>query len=77
MFSFQGFVTGKICIAETKASACDVLNSVGVVTTGAGPRIRPSWLIRSDCAAAVTTAPKIRLKTTALNRRPKISNRRF
>ena len=42
MSSFHEFVTGKICIAETIASACAVLNNVGVVTTGAGPRIRPS-----------------------------------
>ena len=51
MSSFQGFVTGKICIAETIASACGVLNKVGVVTLGAGPRMRPSWLMRSACAA--------------------------
>jgi hypothetical protein len=40
--SFHGFVTGKICTAEMIASACGVLNNVGVVTNGAGPRIRPS-----------------------------------
>ncbi len=38
-------------MAETIASACGVLNNVGVVTVGAGPRIRPSWLIRSARAA--------------------------
>jgi hypothetical protein len=36
-----------ICIAETIASPSGVLNSVGVVTTGGGPRIRPSWFMRS------------------------------
>src|SRR2546425_4038425 len=45
--SFQGLVTGKICIAETIASASGVLNRTELVTTGTGPRMRPSWLIRS------------------------------
>src|SRR5438105_8547963 len=45
--SFHGFVTGIICSADTIASASGVLNRVGVETIGAGPRIRPSWLMRS------------------------------
>jgi hypothetical protein len=40
-----------ICIAETIASAAGVLNNVDVVTTGAGPRIRPSWFMRSAARA--------------------------
>src|SRR6185369_4725155 len=47
MHSFQGLVTGKICMAETTASALDVLNRMVLVTAGTGPRMRPSWLIRS------------------------------
>ena len=42
MSSFQALVTGKTCIAETIESAWAVLNSVALVTTGAGPRMRPS-----------------------------------
>ena len=43
MSSFHGLSRGMICIAETIASAAGVLNNVGVVTTGAGPRaVRPS-----------------------------------
>ena len=42
MSSFQALVTGKICIAETMASAWAVLKRTALVTTGAGPRIRPS-----------------------------------
>jgi hypothetical protein len=49
--SFQALVNGKICIAETTASACGVLNKIGALTTGSGPRMRPSWLIRSARAA--------------------------
>ena len=29
------------------ASACGVLKRTGAVTTGSGPRMRPSWLMRS------------------------------
>ena len=42
MSSFHALVTGMICIAATIASASGVLNNVGVVATGAGPRILPS-----------------------------------
>ena len=42
MSSFQELSRGMICIEETMASAAGVLNKVGVVTTGAGPRMRPS-----------------------------------
>ncbi len=42
MSSFQALSRGMICIAETMASAVAVLNNVGVVTTGVGPRILPS-----------------------------------
>jgi hypothetical protein len=45
--SFHGFVTGKICMADTTASAFDVSNKIGLITTGNEPRMRPSWLIRS------------------------------
>src|ERR1700694_868693 len=45
--SFQALSRGMTCIAETIASAAGVLNNVDVVTTGAGPRIRPSWFMRS------------------------------
>src|ERR1700674_5684805 len=45
--SFQALSRGMTCIAETIASPAGVLNNVGVVTTGAGPRIRPSWFMRS------------------------------
>src|ERR1700730_18231972 len=45
--SFQALSRGMICIAETIASPAGVLNNVGVVTKGSGPRIRPSWLMRS------------------------------
>ena len=40
--SFHGFVTGKICMADTTASALAVLNKIEFVTTGSTPRIRPS-----------------------------------
>ncbi len=36
MHSFHGFVTGKICMADTTASAFDVLNRMAFVTTGNG-----------------------------------------
>ena len=42
MSSFQALSRGMICIAETMASAAGVLNNVGVVTSGTGPRMRPS-----------------------------------
>src|ERR1700694_1969261 len=45
--SFQALSRGMTCIAETIASPAGVLNNVGVVTIGSGPRIRPSWLMRS------------------------------
>src|SRR3954465_9776729 len=51
--SFQGLSRGMICIAETMASAAAVLKSVGVVTVGTGPRMRPSWLIRSALPAVM------------------------
>src|SRR4051812_13408996 len=51
MSSFQGLSRGMICIAETTASAAGVLNKVGVVTAGAEPRMRPSWLRRSARAS--------------------------
>ena len=50
MHSFHGFVTGKICMADTTASALVVLNKMEFVTTGSGPRMRPSWLIRAATA---------------------------
>ena len=40
--SLHGFVTGKICIADTTASAFVVLNKIEFVTVGDGPRMRPS-----------------------------------
>src|ERR1051325_2061957 len=55
MSSFHGLVTGKICIAETTASALVVLNRIALVTTGDGPRMRPSWLMRSANNGAVKT----------------------
>src|ERR1700682_6219634 len=45
--SFQALSRGMTCIAETIASAAGALNNVGAVPTGAGPRIPPSWLMRS------------------------------
>ena len=50
MHSFHGFVTGKICMADTTASAFVVLNRMALVTAGRGPRMRPSWLMRSFAA---------------------------
>src|SRR5208337_5433764 len=50
MHSFHGLVTGKICMADTTASAFVVLNRMGLVTAGRGPRMRPSWLMRSFAA---------------------------
>src|SRR5208337_3734104 len=50
MHSFHGLVTGKICIADTTASAFEVLNRMALVTAGRGPRMRPSWLSRSFAA---------------------------
>ena len=38
----HGRVTGRIGMGATIEAACGVLNSVGVVTTSAGPRILPS-----------------------------------
>src|SRR5438034_9611151 len=59
--SFQALSRGMICIAETVASPAGVLNNVGVVTTGGGPRIRPSWFMRS---ARVVQA-RFQVNTTA------------
>src|SRR5208337_4171417 len=50
MHSFHGLVTGKICMADTTASAFEVLNRMALVTAGRGPRMRPSWLRRSFAA---------------------------
>ncbi len=63
--SFQALSRGMICIAETIASAAGVLNSVGVVTIGSGPRIRPSWFMRSARAALASTANSKAVKTAA------------
>jgi len=57
--SFQGFVTGKICIVLTTASAFVVSNRMEFVTTCNVPRRRPSWLIRS------VPAPAQKLDSTA------------
>ena len=56
MSSFQGLSIGMICIAETIASASGVLNKVGAVTAGSGPRMRPSWLMRSAFAVLRATS---------------------
>src|SRR6266487_5436560 len=56
--SFQALVVGKICIAETIASASGVLNRMELVTTGGEPRMRPSWLMRSaNARAEIKTKP--------------------
>src|SRR6267142_1858529 len=62
--SFHALVTGNICSAETMASACGVLKTTEFVTTGTGPSMRLSWLMRSagDCEAS-TNKPAIPMKT--------------
>src|SRR5882724_11799961 len=62
--SFQGLVTGKICIAETTASALVVLNKMELVTTGKGPRMRPSWLMRSAKTVVAENQPAITMGRT-------------
>src|SRR5215204_4176067 len=68
--SFQALVTGKTCIADTIVSACAVLNTTVLVTTGAGPRIRPSWLTRSAQTPASDTRRSSHRNQKCLTERP-------
>src|SRR5260221_281938 len=56
--SFHGLSRGMICIEARMASAWLVLNNTALVTTGAVPRIRPAWLIRSPCPKIMRTGTK-------------------
>src|SRR2546430_9969122 len=50
MSSFHALSTGNTCIAARIASASGVLKRTALVSTGAAPRIRPAWLMRSALA---------------------------
>src|SRR3954470_199610 len=69
MSSFQGLSRGMICIAATMASAAGVLNKVGAETKGAGPRMRPSWLMRWARATEVRARKIKRIRRIAIHQK--------
>ena len=76
--SFHGLVTGMVLHGRNIASACGVLNNVGAVTIGAGPRMRPSWLIRSACEIeAIRPRTKANRKTPEFPSNPSTDHQLF